>query len=255
MDETKHDLTNVSQSDLKSLLRLIRSDRLTVPLEKTGLLAANLSSVVDALPTFEGLSRTGLDRLLSATIAEREARRGPELELVWTGPEAKASTTRDTYVVVHQLFEQAQHSVLVAGYAFDHGKDILEPLYRAMKERGVTAEMYLDLRERAEASDQIDAFARQKVEEFLRYNWPFGSPVPTIHYNRAALHPKAQTSTHAKCVVVDRKKVLITSANFTNRGQTRNIEAGLLVHDQSTAEQLINQWRSLLTNGGFERYD
>ena len=39
-------------------------------------------------------------------------------------------------------------------------------------------------------------------------------------------------SLHAKCVVVDRSTALVTSANFTEAAQHRNIEAGLLIRHQ-----------------------
>ena len=57
---------------------------------------------------------------------------------------------------------------------------------------------------------------------------------------------------HAKTLVVDEARVLIGSANFTNRGQTRNIEAGALLHDPAFAKALVTQFRSLI-DGGYIR--
>src|SRR5262245_4318154 len=37
------------------------------------------------------------------------------IDLVWTGPEAGGTASRDTGVVVRELFQSARHSVLVAG--------------------------------------------------------------------------------------------------------------------------------------------
>ena len=53
-------------------------------------------------------------------------------------------------------------------------------------------------------------------------------------------------SLHAKCIVVDGSTALVTSANFTDRGQTRNIEAGVLVRDRGFAERLASQWIGLI---------
>ncbi|WP_441293152.1 phospholipase D-like domain-containing protein [Sorangium sp. KYC3313] len=50
---------------------------------------------------------------------------------------------------------------------------------------------------------------------------------------------------HAKCVVVDSAKAL-SSANFTQRGQERNIEVGVLIEDPSFASYLAGQWLGLI---------
>src|SRR5271157_4518702 len=67
-----------------------------------------------------------------------------------------------------------------------------------------------------------------------------------------AIHPRSlvpdqakRTSLHAKCVVVDKQDAFVSSANFTEAGQTRNIEVGVLVRSQSLARKLINHFESL----------
>jgi phosphatidylserine/phosphatidylglycerophosphate/cardiolipin synthase-like enzyme len=65
--------------------------------------------------------------------------------------------------------------------------------------------------------------------------------------------PGVFASLHAKCVVVDGRWVFATSANFTNRGQSRNVEVGLLVEDGSVATALEAQfsagpWRRAATD-------
>ena len=52
-----------------------------------------------------------------------------------------------------------------------------------------------------------------------------------------------------KRLLVDEAKALVTSANFTDRGQTRNIEIGVLVHDPGLATRLVHQWRGLIESG------
>ena len=54
---------------------------------------------------------------------------------------------------------------------------------------------------------------------------------------------------HAKCVVVDDARALVTSANFTEAAQTRNIEAGALVHDAVFAQALRAQFEALVDAG------
>ena len=64
---------------------------------------------------------------------------------------------------------------------------------------------------------------------------------------RRALTPgPPYCSMHAKCVAVDRRWAFISSANFTQRGQERNIEAGVLIDDAEFAEHLTMQWLGLI---------
>jgi phosphatidylserine/phosphatidylglycerophosphate/cardiolipin synthase-like enzyme len=58
---------------------------------------------------------------------------------------------------------------------------------------------------------------------------------------------------HAKCVVIDRSTALVTSANFTEAAQERNIEAGALVSDVTFAGILVDQFDWLVRIGAVER--
>lgn len=59
---------------------------------------------------------------------------------------------------------------------------------------------------------------------------------------------------HAKCVIVDDREVLITSANFTGRAQHDNIELGVLIRDAEFAARVSGQWHALVTRGLFRRH-
>jgi phosphatidylserine/phosphatidylglycerophosphate/cardiolipin synthase-like enzyme len=50
------------------------------------------------------------------------------------------------------------------------------------------------------------------------------------------------------------RRSLVTSANFTQRGQDRNIETGVLIDDRGFAVQLESQWRGLIQSGMVERF-
>ncbi|MDY0001545.1 MAG: DISARM system phospholipase D-like protein DrmC [Polyangia bacterium] len=250
---TPRGLTGVAVPDLRALLSQVKAGKLPVPISQAGLQSVNLGHLTGRLSSLEGVDRAGVLAALSVTLAERESAQGGAVELVWTGPETRASTSRDTAVVVRQLFTSAKRSVLVAGYAFDHGKEILEPLHTAMVERGVVVDLFLDLRERAPAGANMEEFAAEKLEEFIKHNWPFGDPLPSLYYAPSTITPESKASVHAKCVVVDETTTLITSANFTDRGQSRNIETGVLIHDKQLALQMVGQWKGVLAGGEFVR--
>jgi phosphatidylserine/phosphatidylglycerophosphate/cardiolipin synthase-like enzyme len=54
---------------------------------------------------------------------------------------------------------------------------------------------------------------------------------------------------HAKCVVVDRQVVFVSSANFTEAAQERNIEVGLLSRSPALATQVAGHFQSLAAAG------
>jgi phosphatidylserine/phosphatidylglycerophosphate/cardiolipin synthase-like enzyme len=225
-------LTDVALSDLETLLRLIERGRIRPPATEAALASHGLEHLFEHLGALGRLDAASLQAVLRTTIAERRFRPVPRVDLVWTGPEAHVSTARDTLVVVRELFENAQKSVLVGGYAFDHGKDIFAPLHRAMAERGVETTIFLN-----------------SSDGFLETNWPFGEPLPAIYCDPRTAGPESRASLHAKCIVVDETRALVTSANFTDRGQTRNIEMGVLVDDPVLASRLVHQWRGLIESG------
>ena len=58
---------------------------------------------------------------------------------------------------------------------------------------------------------------------------------------------------HAKCIVVACSEAFVTSANFTEAAQDRNIEAGVLVRIPSFARSLVEQFENLVNSGHIRR--
>lgn len=217
------DLSGISTSDLERLEAALVGARLAYPLSRFGLQGEGLEALIKVMGSLNGVGREGALGAISAVLAERSERSTPP-QLVWTGPESRRSGARDTAVVLADLLGKATSSVLLAGFVFDHADDVLRPLHEAMK-RGVVCRLFAD----AEA-----------VGNFVRENWPFGPPFPEIY----GFTPEkgVYASLHAKCVVVDGRWVFVTSANFTDRGQTRNVEVGVVLDDVRLAAVLEAQF-------------
>ena len=64
----------------------------------------------------------------SVTSAAASRRKISIPSLVVTGPDLADAKSRDTRVVVCEMFESARHSVLVVGFAFYGSDSIFEPL-------------------------------------------------------------------------------------------------------------------------------
>jgi hypothetical protein len=113
-------LTRVSLPTLEQVLEALENGRLGCPFSEADLIDSGFrgsaTEVVEALSTVDTACAIVAVRL---AIAERVHRPPPRLDLVWTGPETRASVARSTGLAVQRLFESAQRSVIVGGYSFD----------------------------------------------------------------------------------------------------------------------------------------
>ena len=84
-----------------------------------------LDGVLDELQDLStcGMTPPHIARMLRLLAEERAAAQAvaDRVELVWSGTEVLTATSRDTAVVVQELFREARESVLIASYALDTG--------------------------------------------------------------------------------------------------------------------------------------
>lgn len=157
---------------------------------------------------------------------------------------------RDTGVVVRDMFAGAQRHVLVAGFAVYQGITIFQRLAERMDESpGLSVDLYLNIDRAYSDTSPADEIVQEFAENFRTKQWP-GERLPELYYDPRALEPNEKgvkrAALHAKCVVIDRTDLLVTSANFTEAAQERNIEVGVLLSDSRMAATLVAQFEGLL---------
>ena len=246
-------LTRLATADLERLVSELAHAAPDTNLSKAALAAARLSHLWDDVQALGMLQPAMLSLLIHAVLSERAARSATRVDLVWTGPEAKTAYARPTATVLRELFEQAERHVLIAGYSFDHGRAIFEPLHAAMVKKNVSVDLYLHI-ERAPFQADLSKHIGHEVASFFAANWPFGTPHPVIYTAPRTIDPQLKESMHAKCVVVDERIAIVGSANFTDRGQSRNIEVGARIEDAGFAQALVSQFRGSTNAGLFQRF-
>lgn len=184
--------------------------------------------------------------------ATQEAR--DRVELVWTdAPERRAPGARTTSAVVRSLFETAERSVIVVSYALDDGdkgRALLGPLLDRLEEcPELDVRLLLNvIRERGDAREDEELLRKQA--EKIASLWG-DAPRPSVFYDPRAFIRKRgpRACLHAKCVIVDDARALVTSANFTEAAHERNVEAGVLVGDTGFVTALRRRFEGLIRNG------
>jgi phosphatidylserine/phosphatidylglycerophosphate/cardiolipin synthase-like enzyme len=139
---------------------------------------------------------------------------------------------RPTERVVREMIDGAATEIILLGYELTDLN--LIGLLAAAAGRGAGVIMICD-RGRG---------AAQRVIE----SWPSRSPSPRTFHDRERAEGARYTSMHAKCLLIDGRGLLVTSANFTFHGLHGNIEIGVRLGRAPAAEarkifsHLVESW-------------
>ena len=151
---------------------------------------------------------------------ERLAR--PEIEIVWTGPEAEGPLVRPTTTVIEEMLAASARPArfLIVGYSLtaENGSPmaaIIDLLGEVSRRRAVVTMILHSDEEARNRASLLDAWDVRAIKPRLSR----GSRRPEFPY----------TKLHAKVLVVDRLDALVTSANLTFHGLRANLELGLRV--------------------------
>lgn len=189
----------------------------------------------------------GTEALLATTLrGQLELRRavenrGPRCELVWTGDTPVGATVRSTLPVVKEMLALARRSILVVTYSLWAGTEAatVVDLLAQRSSAGVDVTFVLDARYQ-------DGWS---ITE-LKRRWPKGHRRPDLYTWQNRIDTVAKL--HAKVVLVDRRDLLITSANLTGHGMMHNLEFGIRVQGDP-AEDAATHLGGLIETGVFQR--
>jgi phosphatidylserine/phosphatidylglycerophosphate/cardiolipin synthase-like enzyme len=127
-------------------------------------------------------------------------------------------------------------------------------LSRRMREvPSLTVDFYVDLKAAAHHAADEARDVEVWVARFRREHWPDDVRLPAIWYDPTTLDRATGTSLHAKCVVVDERWAFVTSANFTEAAQERNIEVGVVLDHPALAQTPGAQFQGLRERGRFRQ--
>ncbi|MBX6166804.1 MAG: endonuclease [Thermobispora bispora] len=208
------------------------------------------------LPDFPDAARRVLAALTSARMSAGEAavylrgvaagyerhRATTTVESVWTGPATYAVPVRSTAQVLIELVEEATHELVLMTYSAAPYEPLLKALADAV-ERGVSAMVVVETLHGAGSAlnGPEPAHAFGDVDGVQVWHWPVDERT----------EPGAKM--HAKLAVADQRALLVSSANLTQSGVSRNIEAGLLVRGGTAPRRAAQHVARLRARGVLRR--
>lgn len=250
----------LGETDLRILAAALRSGRLNPPfspLSLQRLIGDHISAVIAEWMT--GIAATGCSPAAMASWLDafadglhKRTALDHAVQLVTTAPQGDGAVHRDTAVVVQDLLRRARKSVLISTYGVYGGREIFQTLAERMDasmELGVR--IFVNIERKHGETGSIREIVDRFVHQFREYHWPAQSRLPDIYYDvRSTAEKPSETAVlHAKCIVIDSEELFVTSANFTEAAQSRNVEAGLLVKSSAIADQATRFFDSLIRSG------
>lgn len=169
--------------------------------------------------------------------------KSPQVEMVWTGPyPPSGGLVRSTFSVMLEMLLSAERQVLLVGYSLTSSTTfptaIIDQLICA-KRRGCDVKIALH-----------DDGRNYKS---LRQAWPRQTIFPTL-LKWVGNQDDEMASLHAKMLVIDRKEMLVTSANLTHHGLSSNIEVGVRIKG-NVANDIGDHFLSLERSGILKRIE
>ena len=245
-------LEGVSAATLRAIAAALQNGQLSTPLSPLAIARVAPSCSETAVQQLVRLSREGMQAahlalLVDAMAKAVEQRLASGVELVWTGPESSASQSRDTAIVVAELFRSATKSVLVSTFVVHQADTVFKPLAGRMAEDpGLRVQLFVHVG-RGDRDTRYESEILREFASKLGGKWP-GPVRPLLYYDPRSLdtNPATRATWHAKVIVVDDETAFVTSANFTEWAQHRNVEAGVLIRNAQFARQLRQQFEGLV---------
>lgn len=164
------------------------------------------------------------------------------IEMVWSGPNSSAVPVRSTAQVLTHLVGEARHELILMTYSAWPYAPLTQAIAAAVARKVAVITVVETLAGAGGAlAGEEPAAAFLAIPGVQVWHWP------------TARRPEQSSKMHAKLAVADSRVLLVTSANLTQSGIGKNIEAGLLVQGGHIPARATEHIRELQSSGVLER--
>jgi phosphatidylserine/phosphatidylglycerophosphate/cardiolipin synthase-like enzyme len=201
--------------------------------------AARVVSAIEATGTDRVAGAAHLRALAEGYVLGRSAQ---QVEVVWSGPTSSVVPVRATARVLADLAAEAKRNLILMTYSARPYPPLAEALTAAMA-GGVTVAAVVETLGGAGGalSGEEPAAAFLAIPGVQIWHW-----LPDRR-------PERSSKMHAKLAVADETVLLVSSANLTQAGIGKNIEAGLLVRGGQAPVRAAEHIRHLPASGALAR--
>ena len=160
-----------------------------------------------------------------------------QTELVVTAPPSFAIRNKVTKVVVDDMLNRAQKSILITGYSLsDYFADMIERIIHK-SQQGIFVKFFVN---NIESQKCFDRLLKYQGRYLQIYNYP--------------KQQDSMSALHTKVISIDQQETLITSANLSYHGQEGNVELGAHIISKEIAIQVEQLFTQLIFSKVFEKY-
>ncbi|GHV63956.1 hypothetical protein AGMMS49587_15360 [Spirochaetia bacterium] len=152
------------------------------------------------------------------------------IEIVSTTPVSFLAKTRKTRPVIEELLNSAENSILLTGYSISDYFDNFMKLINIKSKQGVVVELFVNKYE------QVQPVLSDIIHTNRRY---------FKVYEYSGKTDDKMAALHAKIILVDNQKMLVSSANLSYHGLDGNIEIGTLVTSSKKVSQVLEIFSDL----------
>ena len=160
-------------------------------------------------------------------------------ELVLTAPDSFRVKTLRTKDTMRNLIENTEKSLTITGYSIsDYFAEMLDVIIKK-SQQGVYVRLYVNDTEKQ----------KEVLERLMSYRSRF---LQIYEYQKQ--EDDKMAALHAKLIVSDVKKSLVSSANLSYHGMQGNIEMGFLIESHEKAKQIEEVMKEMVRMKVFVKY-
>lgn len=230
-------LHRLANQELQRLLRALHRDVFTGTITRSSLIEKAFGHIEAHLDLVVGRDVPAAKAVVIAALAERDGARGQGAQLVYCGPPAPGTRSRDFLDQVRDLIASATKSIDVYGLRTTDDRELLRTIGALMSGRDVKVRLVVD----AKDLDDPVANVRRHVAQ------GFGA------YGSLEVFASLRAAFRARVVVVDDNKVWVSSGELTTHEDDGFIDIGVVFSDSAYNRALAEEFTRLVTVGACVR--
>ena len=194
--------------------------------------------IVELRNHFTNCAEEEITDIISLCMKMYSSKKIEHADLVLTAPASFRVKTLRTKDIMYKLIKNTEKSLTVTGYSIsDYFAEMLDVIIKK-SQQGVYVLMYVnDIEKQKDALDRLIAYRSR----FLQV------------YEYQKREDDRMAALHAKLIVSDVKKSLVSSANLSYHGMQGNVEMGFLIESHDKAKQIEEVMKEMVRMKVFVR--